>query len=100
MCPALNSGMINKRNTVALLDDFGVRQLTPGEYLLFKGCPEGIRFPRELSLEDRYRLAGSCVNVPITEKYAQSIKSYLDSDTREPMIKTAENTNYLRKKRS
>lgn len=100
MCPALNAGMINKRNTVALRDDFGVRQLTPGEYLLFKGCPEGIRFPKELSMEDRYRLAGSCVNVPVTENYAQSIKSFLDSDLREPMIKMAEHMNYFKKEQN
>ncbi|WP_316637829.1 DNA cytosine methyltransferase [uncultured Ruminococcus sp.] len=100
MCPALNAGMINKRNTVALRDDFGVRQLTPGEYLMFKGCPESVRFPKELSLEDRYRLAGSCVNVPITENYAQSIKSFLDLDTREPMIKMAEHMNYFKKKQN
>ena len=98
MCPALNAGMINKRNTVALRDDFGVRQLTPGEYLMFKGCPESVRFPKELSLEDRYRLAGSCVNVPITENYAQSIKSFLDLDTRDPMIKMSEHMTYLIKK--
>ena len=97
MCPALNASMVNKRNTVALRDDFGVRQLTPGEYLMFKGCPESVRFPKELSLEDRYRLAGSCVNVPITENYAQSIKSFLDLDTRDPMIKTAEHMSYFQK---
>lgn len=100
MCPALNASMVNKRNTVALRDDFGVRQLTPGEYLMFKGCPESVRFPKELSLEDRYRLAGSCVNVPITENYAQSIKSFLDLDTRDPMIKTAEHMNYFKKKQN
>ena len=98
MCPALNASMVNKRNTVALRDDFGVRQLTPSEYLIFKGYPEGVRFPKELSLEDRYRLAGSCVNVPITENYAQSIKSFLDMDTRVPMIKMSEHMSYFIKK--
>lgn len=98
MCPALNASMINKRNTVALRDDFGVRQLTPGEYLMFKGCPESVRFLKELSLEDRYRLAGSCVNVPITENYAQSIKSLLDLDTRDPMLKMSEHMSYFIKK--
>ena len=98
MCPALNASMVNKRNTVALRDDFGVRQLTPGEYLMFKGCPERVRFPKELSLEDRYRLAGSCVNVPVTENYAQSIKSLLDLDTRDPMLKMSEHMSYFIKK--
>lgn len=100
MCPALKAGMINKRNTVALRDDFGVRQLTPNEYLMFKGCPEGVRFSNELSLEDRYRLAGSCVNVPVTNHYAQSIKSFLDSDPREPMLKMAQHMNFLKKKQN
>lgn len=100
MCPALNSGMTNKRNTVALRDDFGVRQLTPGEYLLFKGYPKGVRFPKELSLEDRYRLAGSCVNVPITENYAESIKDFLDSDPREFMMKMADHMSYFKKKQN
>ena len=100
MCPALNASMVNKRNTVALRDDFGVRQLTPGEYLMFKGCPESVRFPKELSLEDRYRLAGSCINVPITTNYAQSIKSFLDSDPREFMIKMADHMSYFKKKQN
>ena len=65
---------------------------------MFKGYPEGVRFPKELSLEDRYRLAGSCVNVPITENYAQSIKSFLDLDTRDPMIKMSEHMSYFIKK--
>ena len=90
MCPALNSAMINKRNTLVLLDDFGVRQLTPGEFLMFKGFPKGIQFPKELNMEDRYSLAGSSVNVPVTEGYARSIKKFLDSYKCEDMTKMAE----------
>ena len=98
MCPGLNASMVNKRNTVALRDNFGIRQLTPSEYLIFKGYPEGVRFPKELSLEDRYRLAGSSVNVSVTENYAQSIKSFLELDPREPMLKMAEHMSFFQKK--
>ena len=75
MCPALTDTMINKRNTVALMDDFGGRQLTPCEFLMFKGFHAGFRFSQELLLEDRYRLAGGSATVPVTRAIAQRIKS-------------------------
>lgn len=78
MCPGLNSTMINKRNTVVLMDDYGVRQLTPKEYLLFKGWPEGIDFTRDLSMEDRYRLAGGSATVAAANRFAESIKYSLE----------------------
>ena len=70
--------MINKRNTVVLMDDYGVRQLTPKEYLLFKGWPEGIDFTRDLSMEDRYRLAGGSATVAAANRFAESIKYSLE----------------------
>ena len=79
MCPALDDSMVNKRNTVALLDDFGVRQLTPGEFLMFKGYPEGIVFPKEVSVEDRYRLAGASATIPVTRRCAEYIRENLES---------------------
>ena len=80
MCPALNSAMINKRNTVVLTDDFGVRQLTPKEYLMFKGYPAGIDFPKELNMEDKYRLAGGSAAIAVTRRIAETIKNYLESE--------------------
>lgn len=79
MCPALNSYMVNKRNTVALLDDYGVRQLTPKEYLMFKGYPNGIDFPKDMRIEKRYQLAGGSATIPITKQFAKKIKEHLDS---------------------
>lgn len=79
LCPGLNAEMINKRNTVVLMDDYGVRQLTPNEYLMFKGYPVGIDFPNNLSMEDKYRLAGSSASIAVTNKFADGIKRYLDS---------------------
>lgn len=78
MCPGMNSTMINKRNTVVLMDDYGVRQLTPKEYLMFKGWPAGIDFTRELSIEDRYRLAGSSATIAATNRFAEAIKYCLE----------------------
>ena len=78
MCPGMNSTMINKRNTVVLMDDYGVRQLTPKEYLMFKGWPAEINFTRELSMEDRYRLAGSSATIDATNRFAEAIKYCLE----------------------
>ena len=77
-CPMLREAMINKRDAVALRDDFGVRQLTPGEFLMFKGYPAGITFPSALTLEDRYRLAGGSAVIPVTWAIAEYIKQYMD----------------------
>ena len=78
MCPMLYETMINKRDAVALRDDFGVRQLTPSEYLTFKGYPAGITFPSNLTLEDRYRLAGGSAVIPVTWAIAEYIKQYMN----------------------
>ena len=78
MCPTLYETMIDKRDAVAVRDDFGVRQLTPGEFLMFKGCPSGITFPSTLTLEDRYRLAGGSAVIPVTWAIAEYIKQYMD----------------------
>ena len=78
MCPMLRETMIDKRDAVAIRDDFGVRQLTPGEFLMFKGYPAGITFPSALTLEDRYRLAGGSAVIPVTWAIAEYIKQYMD----------------------
>lgn len=79
LCPGLNAKMINKRNTVVLMDNYGVRQLTPKEYLVFKGYPMGIDFPKGLSMEDKYRLAGGSASIAVTHKFADEIRRYLES---------------------
>lgn len=78
MCPGLNATMINKRNTVVLKDYFGVRQLTPKEYLMFKGWPTDIDFPKELNMEDKYRLAGGAATIAITRTIADAIRMSLE----------------------
>jgi site-specific DNA-cytosine methylase len=45
------------------LADGGVRRLSPGEIVGLLGFPSGFRFPDEVPLSTRYRLAGNSVDV-------------------------------------
>ena len=43
----------------------GVRRFSPSEVARLLGLPEGFQFPRQLSLESRYRLLGNGLSIPV-----------------------------------
>jgi len=72
-CPTLTANMGSGGHNVPLvLDDVGIRKLTPRECFRFQGFPESYRFPK-LSDANLYKLAGNAVSLPVVELIANRI---------------------------
>jgi len=72
-CPTLTANMGSGGHNVPLiLDDVGIRKLTPRECFRFQGFPESYQFPK-LSDANLYKLAGNAVSLPVVELIANRI---------------------------
>ena len=64
-------------NVPLILDDFGIRKLTPKECFRLQGF-KNIKFPKDVARSQLYKQAGNSVTVDLIEKIAlkisQSIK--------------------------
>ena len=75
LCPTLTANMgMGGHNVPLLLDDFGIRKLTPKECFNFQGF-NGVKFPKEVPNTQLYKQAGNSVTIPLIEKIAIKIKS-------------------------
>lgn len=73
-CPTLTANMGGGGHNVPLiLDDTGVRKLTPRECFNFQGFPESYQLPTNLSDSALYKLAGNAVSVPVVELLANRL---------------------------
>ena len=74
VCPTLmaNMGYYPDRVPV-MLDDFGVRKITPYECLALQGFPKEFRFPN-ISMNSAYKQCGNSVVVPVIRRIAERIK--------------------------
>lgn len=74
VCPTLMASMGRVKHRIPiLLDDFGIRSLTPIECLAFLGYPNDYIFPSGTKLEDAYKQAGNSVCVPVIKRIAEQI---------------------------
>ena len=77
-CPTLTANMgTGGHNVPLILDDFGIRKLTPKECFRLQGF-KNIKFPKDVARSQLYKQAGNSVTVDLIEKIAlkisQSIK--------------------------
>lgn len=64
--PTLTASMGNFLNRVPIIvDDFGIRRLTPYECLRLQGFPYGFRLPYSITINKAYKQIGNSVCVPI-----------------------------------
>ena len=78
-CPTLTANMGSGGHNVPLvLDDSGVRKLTPRECFRFQGFPETYLFPK-MSDSNLYKLAGNAVSLPVVELISQRLVPLLSS---------------------
>lgn len=78
VCPTLTANMgTGGHNVPLILDDFGIRKLTPRECFSFQGFPEDYKLPN-IADSHLYKQAGNSVVVPVVERIAQNIKEVLD----------------------
>lgn len=78
VCPTLlaNMGTFPDRVPV-VIDDYGIRKITPLECLALQGFPESFKFPN-IPLNNAYKQAGNSVCVPLVKRIAQNIVMVLD----------------------
>lgn len=79
-CPTLTANMGGGgHNVPIILDDKGIRKLTPRECFNFQGFPASYKLPN-LSDSNLYKLAGNAVSVPVVKLIANRIIHLLQQD--------------------
>ncbi len=74
ICPTLTANMGTYPNRVPIvLDDYGIRKITPYECLALQGFPNTYRFPK-IPFESAYKQCGNSVVVPVIRRIAENIK--------------------------
>jgi DNA (cytosine-5)-methyltransferase 1 len=77
VCPTLTANMgSGGHNVPLLLDDNGIRKLTPRECFSLQGFPIDYQFP-PLSDSKLYKLAGNAVSIPVIELIIQKLAEIL-----------------------
>lgn len=81
LCPTLTANMgTGGHNVPLILDDFGIRKLTPRETLNLQGFPEDFIIPEGMANGHIYKQAGNAVTVKISERLGnQIIKAFEES---------------------
>ena len=73
VCPTLTANMgSGGHNVPIILDNKGIRKLTPKECFNFQGFPSSYKLP-SLSDSNLYKLAGNSVSVPVVKLIADRI---------------------------
>jgi DNA (cytosine-5)-methyltransferase 1 len=74
VCPTLTANMgTGGHNVPIILDDFGIRKLTPRECANFQGFPPEYMLPK-IADSQLYKQIGNSVSVPVIERIANQIK--------------------------
>jgi DNA (cytosine-5)-methyltransferase 1 len=77
-CPTLTANMGGGGHNVPIvLDDRGIRKLTPRECFRFQGFPEEYEMPA-ISDTNLYKLAGNAVSVPVVQRIANRLIGLLE----------------------
>ncbi len=73
-CPALTANMGTYPDRVPIiLDDFGIRKITPYECLALQGFPKSFRFAN-IPMNSAYKQYGNSVVVPVIRRIAEQIR--------------------------
>lgn len=74
VCPTLTANMgTGGHNVPLILDDFGIRKLTPEECVGFQGFPKEFSFPSDIGNASKYKQAGNSVSVPVIKRIAENM---------------------------
>lgn len=73
ICPTLLASMGKFPDSIpVILDDYGIRRITPYECLAFQGFPREYRFPN-IPMASAYKQCGNSVVVPVIRRIAEQI---------------------------
>lgn len=90
-CPTLTANMGGGGHNVPLImDDYGIRKLTPQECLRFQGFPKDFDFP-DISRSSQYMQAGNSVSVPVVRRIAESMIVAMRETDREGSLSSSTN---------
>lgn len=74
VCPTLTANMgMGGHNVPLILDNFGIRKLTPEECVGFQGFPTEFSFPDDICNASKYKQAGNSVSVPVIKRIAENM---------------------------
>ena len=75
ICPTLTAYMeaCNHERVPIILDDYGIRRLTPYECLKLQGYPNNFEFPQGTTMRKAYKQVGNSVCVPLIKRIAENI---------------------------
>ena len=77
ICTTLTANMGTYPDRVPIvLDDYGIRKITPYECLALQGFPKEYRFPK-IPLPSAYKQCGNSVVVPVIKRIAESIMAVM-----------------------
>ena len=79
ICPTMTAYMetCNHERVPIILDDYGIRRLTPYECLKLQGFPDTFKFPKGTSMKKAYKQVGNSVCVPVVRRIAEQIKKVM-----------------------
>lgn len=77
--------MKDGHNVPLIIDNYGIRKLTPRECLLFQGFPKNYKIPEGMADSKIYKQAGNAVSVPVIERIAKKIVKALDKNSKEDL---------------
>lgn len=84
VCPTLTANMgTGGHNVPLILDNWGIRKLTPNETLKFQGFPESFKIPEGMAKSHLYKQAGNSVSVPVVKRIATNILEALNHSYKE-----------------
>lgn len=76
--PTLTANMgTGGHNVPLILDDYGIRKLTPHECFVLQGFPESYKLPDDMANSHLYKQAGNSVTVTVIERIAKNIVDVL-----------------------
>jgi DNA (cytosine-5)-methyltransferase 1 len=79
-CPTLTQNMgSGGHNVPIILDDKGIRKLTPRECFNLQGFPPTYRLPTKMSDSNLYKLAGNAISIPVIQLIADRIVPLLSA---------------------
>ena len=77
--PTLTANMgAGGHNVPIILDNKGIRKLTPRECFIFQGFPKSYKLPN-IADSKLYKQAGNSVSVTVIERVAKNIKKALEN---------------------
>jgi len=79
-CPTLTANMgTGGHNVPIILDDKGIRKLTPRECANFQGFPTEYMLPK-IADSQLYKQIGNSVSIPVIKRLSENIKSAMESN--------------------